>query len=444
MRALNWAVTALSFLASQALALPLVVNPGSSGKVVVGPDNIVNGTSGAGIINGPQATNATLQLSIVNNFSSGGKINAYVTGTDSNNHIVFVKSDGTFYYPPSTSSTTPVSIDADVAIPIGDSGSTTKITIPSYISAGRVWFAEGELKFFVVAADGGITLVEPAAANPQDPSAGVNWGFVELTYTADGGLYANISYVDFVGLILGMQLLTTDGSIQTAKGLKPDAVSSICSALKQQAASDGQPWDQLCVTDSSGNQLRVLSPNQYISIDSTAFQDYWTDYVNQVWSKYSSQPLTINTQMSAGNVQCTVSGDTLSCDGDNREYNKPTAVDIFGCNSGPFAIDQHTDNDVHKAVVPRLCAAFDRSTLLQPGGNIQPGTNTTYYSTSPTNYYSKFVHQNEIDGKGYAFAYDDVNPSGANEAGVVSSANPKLLTITIGGPSSSSSSSSKH
>ncbi|KAL1968357.1 hypothetical protein VTN77DRAFT_1886 [Rasamsonia byssochlamydoides] len=435
----NW-VAALSFLVSQTLAVPIEIQPGNSHDLIISSVNTVNGTSagsGNGTTSAGPQSSAPLHLSIVNNFS-GGSINAYVTGTDIHNNTIFLQPDGTFYYPDATTSTNPQQVNANIAIPIGPKGSTTKITLPDYISAGRVWFAEGDLTFFVVAAPGGgISLVEPSAVNPKDPSADINWGFVELTYTAEGGLYANISYVDFVGLILGMSLTTTDGSgTQTAKGLQPDAVKSICSALKQQAASDGQPWDQLCVTDSNGNELRVLSPTDYISLNPTAFQDYWTDYVDKVWTKYSSQSLTINTQASPGYVSCNVTGDVLACAGDNRNYQKPTAVDIFGCNSGPFTVLK-TDNTVHAAVVPRLCAAFDRSTLLMPGGNMQPSLNATaYYTTSPTNYYSKFVHQYEIDGKGYAFAYDDVNPTGANEAGVVSSANPNVLTVTIGGPSS--------
>lgn len=40
-----------------------------------------------------------------------------------------------------------------------------------------------------------------------------------------------------------------------------------------------------------------------------------------------------------------------------------------------------------------------------------------------------------MDGKGYAFAYDDVNPFGdIDQSGVVSSRNPERLTITVGGP----------
>jgi hypothetical protein len=86
-----------------------------------------------------------------------------------------------------------------------------------------------------------------------------------------------------------------------------------------------------------------------------------------------------------------------------------------------------------------LCAAFNRGTLLLAGGDVQPSLGAdSHYTTAPSNYYSAIVHKYELDGKGYAFAYDDVNPSGDDEnaSGTVSSANPSILSVTVGGASS--------
>ena len=133
-------------------------------------------------------------------------------------------------------------------------------------------------------------------------------------------------------------------------------------------------------------------------------------------------------------VNCTVQGgNNLFCEGDNRSYAKPSAADIFGCNSGPFAI-METDNAVHKAVVPRLCAAFNRGTFLDNGGNVQPKLPaTSYYQADPNNQYSRIIHKYEPDGQGYAFSYDDVNPDGENQAGLVAGPDPRLLHIVLGG-----------
>jgi hypothetical protein len=423
-------------LLGQSLAAPLVVSPGDAKDIIITNQDTLNGTlAGSGIAHKPDIinANANLPLTFTNNFS-GGAVNVYVTGLDPNSEIVFLQSNGQWYYPPSTTSTTPVAITGNIVIPLGGQGSFTTVTLPNYISSGRIWVSEGNLQFFVVDAGGTTGLVEPSAVNPSDPSAGINWGFVELTNN-NGGIYADVSYVDFVGMPLGISLSSSDGSVQTAQGVTSNAVSSICSALEQQGNSDGQPWGELCVTDSAGNPIRVLAPSDYITIQNNAFSNYWTNYVNQVWSHYTSNTLTIDTQASYGDISCTVSGSTLNCAGDNAGYSKPTAGDIFGCNSGPFAISS-SDNVIHQYVVPRLCAAFDRSTLLLSGGNVQPQlSSSSYYTVAPTNYYAKFVHENEVDGKGYAFAYDDVTPTGATSAaGVVSDGNPTRLTVIIGGP----------
>ena len=432
----------LSALFRAVVAAPVViVSPGNAGDIIVTKENTVNATT-------PAPSNSTIQenifssggklpLALVNNFA-GGAINAYVTGLDAHNRLVMLKPDGTFYYPIANRAiATPQAITVNCAIPLGAKGSTKQITIPGYISAARVWFAEGHLEFFTIysTASGGSALVEPSSVNPSDPSAGVNWGFVELTNTEKGGLYANISYVDFVGLPLGMTLNSADGPTQTAEGLKAGSVASICADLKAQGKKDGQPWGDLCMVNSAGQPLRVIAPSDYVASNPSAFSNYWTDYIEQVWSHYTTNNLMVNTQAAVGHVSCKVNNNQIKCNGDNRGYNKPNALDIFGCNNGPFGIIG-SDNSVHRAVVPRLCAAFNRGTLLKQGGNITPSlAATSYYTTMPSNWYSKFVHAHESDGKGYAFPYDDVNPSvGVDQAGVVADAAPTLLTITVGGP----------
>lgn len=85
--------------------------------------------------------------------------------------------------------------------------------MPDYISAARVWFAQGNLHFYSIWAGNAPGQVQPSFANPRDPSAGINWGFVELTNNA-GGLYANLSYVDFVGLALGMSVKRGNGVVE--------------------------------------------------------------------------------------------------------------------------------------------------------------------------------------------------------------------------------------
>ncbi|KAH8647230.1 hypothetical protein BX600DRAFT_420334 [Xylariales sp. PMI_506] len=423
------ALAAVTSLVGTTAAAPLVAHPGTVQDLIITANNTVNAT-----VNAPAAVTTdgeALTVSIYNNYEGTTTLNAYVSGLDSNGAVIMLSSSGSWYYPTNSGSTTPVLITADIAIPMNAYGETTTITLPSYVSSGRIWVAVGELQFFtVIAATGAVSLVEPSFANPSDPSAGVKWGFFELTNN-DGGIYANLSFVDFIGLVMGVTLTLGDGSTQTAKGLAAGSLQNICNDLNAQSAVDGQAWGEMCVTDSSGNALRVLSPNIYNSVYPSTMVDYYTDYIDQVWTKYTTEVLTIDTQSSYGEVACQVTNDELVCAGDELPYARPAIEDIWGCNSGPFANQGST---LHLLNVARICAGLVRSTLLLDGGDVQPSLpSTDYYTVSPTNHYSRIVHNYETDGLGYAFSYDDVNPTGENAAGVVAGANPALLEIFVGG-----------
>ena len=436
----------LAVLCGLAYSAPLRTNTGSQAAVIVTDQNTLNASAPAVTAHVSAATNSSgmLQLALVNNLGTDG-VHAYVSGLDDNGELVMLNTAGTWYYPQG-SGNTPQPLSGDVSLPLGGPNSTTTFTLPGYISSARVWFAEGELKFSVVKTDGGQGLVEPAALNLNDPNANTNWGFIELTYTKAGGLFANLSFVDFVGMALGMHLQSKGNATQEAPGVPHMGKYKICDDLKAQAAKDGQPWDQLCVNNNStGDLMRVLSPAGHLSSNSTSFSDYWTNYTTTVAQHFAASPLTINTQVDNSLlVNCTASTNSsskamLTCQGDNHVYATPTASDIFGCNTGPFAI-QESDNAIHKAVVPRLCAAFNRGTFLINGGNVQPGVAPTEYyvdADGPKNWYSAIVHRHEIDGRGYAFSYDDVAPNNGDDvAGVVADFvpdNAQVLTVFAGG-----------
>lgn len=415
----------------------VIVQPGDATSLIITKSNTINDTTGTAPERLAAAVSASLPLALVN-FIRAGPVTAYVTGKDSSGHPVILQNNGQFFYPTAQQGNpTPQQVTADIGIPLGAYGSTKNVVIPNFINSGRVWFAVGQLKFYSVWPSGatGPSLVEPAATNPQDPSAGVKWGFIELTTDSETGIYANLSFVDFVGLVLGISLKTTDGRTLSAKGLKPGSLNPICDAMKAAGAKDGQPWGNLCMVDGSGNTLRVLSPQKYLSLNTPRFSAYWTNYVNSVMARYSKEPLFIDTPPEvAGRVSCTASGQTITCAGDNYGYGVPTALDIYGCASGPFTV--HPDeNAVHKAVRPILCAAYNRATLLLGGGNIQPSLqSSSYYLSEPANLYSKTVHQLAVDGRGYAFPFDDVTPPGGlDQSGSLVAPNPQQLTVYVGG-----------
>jgi hypothetical protein len=98
---------------------------------------LISGTVGQ--VNGAAIIDANVQLSLAfeNNYGAAS-VNVYITSEDTNRDIVFVTANGQFYYPPSTTSTTPVEITADVVVPLSGQRTTSSLTLPDYLSSGRV------------------------------------------------------------------------------------------------------------------------------------------------------------------------------------------------------------------------------------------------------------------------------------------------------------------
>lgn len=342
-------------------------------------------------------------------------------------------SDGqTIYYPTSPSSTG-TALSANCAIALGAPGSTTTVTIPQ-TAGGRIWFSRDATLTFLL--NPGPALVEPSVTNESDPSYDVFWDFCEFTFNA-AGLYVDITYVDFVSLPVGLQLENTSGTVTTVEGLPSDGLETICAGLTNQTASDGADWSDLIVSTSSGANLRALSPNSGIAMNSSLFSTYYDSYVQAVWAKYSSgTSLTIDTQASWGAVTGTVTNDVLDFGSDVGSFSVPTTANVFSNSSGPFA----TTTAEMGAVAARLAAAFNRSTLLIDSDQPDDEVVADYYADPITNHYARLLHATYLDGKGYAFPYDDVAPTGgADQSGSLYDPNPQLLTVTVGGPSTASS-----
>lgn len=342
-------------------------------------------------------------------------------------------SDGkTIYYPTSPSSTG-TALSANCAIALGAPGSTTTVAIPR-TAGGRIWFSRDATLTFLL--NPGPALVEPSVTNTSDPSYNVFWDFCEFTFNTSQ-LYINITYVDFVSLPISLQLENTSGTLTTVEGLPSTGLDTVCAGLTSQTATDGAGWSDLIIKSSSGANLRALSPNSGITMNSSLFSTYYDSYVQAVWGKYSNGAnLTIDTQASWGSVNGTVSNNVLDFGSDVGSFSAPTSANIFSNSSGPFA----TTTAEMGAIGARLAAAFNRSTLLID--SVQPDDEVVadYYTNPTTNHYARLMHATYLDGKGYAFPYDDVVPTGgADQSGSLFDSNPQLLTVTVGGPSAGSS-----
>ena len=369
-------------------------------------------------------TSSTLEIALQNQTASS-TVYAYITGSaiNNNNALFLLQSDGkTSYYPQSPSSDgSPLT--ENCAIPLGPPGSTINVTIPQ-IAGGRVWFSIGNTLTFLV--NPGPGLVEPSVTNPSDPNINTSWDFCEFTFNS-AQLFANISYVDFVCLPIALTLTDTSGSTQHVSGMSSNGLATVCSGLTAQTAKDNAGWSSLIVNH-NGTGVRALSPNNGIVMNSSLFSGYFQPYVNQVWSKYTTSALSVNTQAQWGTVTGKVVSNLLTFSGIGS-FAPPAAKDIFSCSTGPFA----GESVEMGALTARISAAFNRSTMLTDT-DLPSESPSSYYQNAITNHYARIVHAANLDGRGYAFPYDDVGPSGGvDQSGAVSDGSPKLWTITVGG-----------
>ncbi|KAF2973532.1 hypothetical protein GQX73_g150 [Xylaria multiplex] len=375
-------------------------------------------------------TNPTTQIALKNTTSSS-TVYAYVTGLDinKNNTYAFLQSDGKSLYYPESPSQPLQPLAMDCAIPLGAPGTTKTVTIPQ-LAGGRIWFVvDNKLTFFLNPGPG---IVEPSVTNTDDVNYKLNWAFCEFT-----------CYVDFVALPIALELRNTAGATQVVQGLPTNGLDQICAQLVQQGASEGSNWGQLVVKGPDGKNLRAMSPNSGRIGDSGLFDGYYQSYVDEAWSKYANTDLKVDTQAQWGVVTGRVSSNGLLTFPNVGTFAKPSAIDIFSCSTGPFGNYPAETREQMGAIGARLAAALNRTTLVsnpdQPDA-IKNGANN-YYKTNPTNHYARIVHGVNLDGRGYAFPYDDVVPSGAtgpDQAGTVFDGSPELLTVTVGGPNGGS------
>ena len=362
-----------------------------------------------------------MNIQVVNRFNSSN-VFAYITGQalDNGNKVCLIKSDGKTPYFPGAPSKVGTALAEDVGIKLGAAGSTTNITIP-HLAGGRLWFSiDQPLTFLVNPGGAGAALVEPSISNPSDPNININWGFCEFTFS-NGVIYANISYVDFVSIPIAITLVQPDGNEQKVAGLMPDGLSVVSNGLESQ----GGDWAKL-VYKAEGKILRALSPNNGIVMNGgNLFQGYYDPYVNQVWDKYSNADLTIDSQAQWGVLKGRVKNDVLEFPG--ASFTRPTTGDIFSNSSGPFQ-----DNAAAKGpLTARLCAGFNRSTLLINDVHPTQERLDTFYKDNVTNHYSRLVHEANIDGRGYAFPYDDVPAGSEDQSGFVNGP-PQSFVVSVG------------
>jgi hypothetical protein len=362
------------------------------------------------------AVPATIPLLFKNSSGRSEQVYIYNLGTLlSTGQQGWADASGTFHPWPAGGNPPTPAPDASIVGPAN--GQSITFQIPKF--SGRIYFSYGQKLDFRLTTGG---LVQPAVQNPTDPNVNILFNWSEYTLN-DAGLWINSTQVDMFSAPFAVGVKLADGTTKTTGRLQPGGYNGFFNALR------GQPggWANLIRTRSDGTILRALAPGHGIEaglLPATVMNDY----IDRVWTRYSSSTLTVtpfanqpNTQY-FGRVAGNVMNFTNSSGAIVTSFQKPDSDSIFGCYR---LLD--APNDLVRGPISRtLCAGYNRSTLLTNPN--QPDTSSAgFYQDVVTNHYSRKIHAQMADGKAYGFAFDDV---GANES-LVNDGNPQQAFITL-------------
>jgi hypothetical protein len=358
---------------------------------------MVSATAGViAVASTADAVPATIPLRITNNSGRSDPVFIYNLGTQlSSGRQGWADRDGGFHpWPPGGNPPTPA---PDASIPGPANGQSVIIQIPKF--SGRIYFSYGQKIIFKVTTGG---LVQPAVQNPSDPNVNILFNWSEYTLN-DSGIWLNSTQVDFFSAPYAVGVQPTGGATLNTGHLKPGGYNAVLSGLRSAG------WGNLIRTAPNGTVVRALAPGHGIEAGALS-PSVLNDYINRVWSRYTSQTLTVTPFANQpdnrffGRVSGNVMNFTTSSGGFATSFQKPDSDSIFGCYK---LLD--APNDLVRGPISRtLCAGFNRSTLLTNAN--QPGSGCSgFYGDAVTNHYARLIHSQMLDGKAYGFAFDDVN-----------------------------------
>jgi hypothetical protein len=361
-------------------------------------------------------TAATLPLTVTNDTGRTEPVFLYVLGTNlTTGKLGYADAGGTFT---NWTGGAPVPVPApDVAIPGPASGASTTVQLPKNLS-GRLYLSFGQKLDFRLTTDG---LVQPAPWAAGDPNHDILFDWSEFTLN-DSGLWLNSSQVDMFAVPHIVSVTGAGGAVSRTGEVVPGGRQRVIDAIA------GQPdFAKSVVTRSDGTVLRVLAPGK--AADAGLMSATYLDpYIDSAWNAYTAKTLTVVpfSDRPGTTFQGRTSGDVMSfTDGTGAQvasFSKPSTANVWGCDGALGA----PNDQVVGPIARTLCAALQRGTLgtidTQPGG-----TAADFYRNSPTNEYAKAIHANMVDGKAYAFAFDDVQ----NQESLVHDGNPQAAGITM-------------
>jgi hypothetical protein len=164
------------------------------------------------------------------------------------------------------------------------------------------------------------------------------------------------------------------------------------------------------------NGYRISAPKNSPSFD----KNYYTAYIDQMWTFYESHDLSINTIF--GTYVGRASGSVITfknnANGSMYKVAKPTSADVIA-SAGSIV----TGDEIAKAIKARISAMIQRHVATAP----TQSDPSQYYLSAPANYYSLFWHQHSLNGLAYGFDYDDI----FDQSSSIVDANPSVMKVNV-------------
>jgi glycosyl hydrolase family 64 (putative beta-1,3-glucanase)/cellulose binding protein with CBM2 domain len=359
---------------------------------------------------------ATLPVTVTNDTGRNDQVFLYVLGTNlQTGKLGYVNAAGEFTAWTGGAST-PVPAP-DVAITGPADGGRTTIRVPKGLS-GRLYMSFGRKLDFRLTTDG---LVQPAPWAGGDPNHDILFDWSEFTLD-NGGLFLNSSQVDMFAVPHVVSVTNGAGTTIRTGEVKAGGRQRVIDTIK--ASPD---FAKSVVTRADGTVLRVLAPGK--AADAGLMSPTYLDSsIAAAWNAYASKVLTVvpftdrPDHKFLGRTSGNVLNFTDSTGATVASFTKPSTANVWGCDGALGA----PNDQVVGPIARTLCAALQRGTLGRL--DTQPsGTAADFYQGEPVNLYNKVIHDNMIDGKAYAFAFDDVQ----NQESLVHDGDPRAAGITL-------------
>jgi hypothetical protein len=300
------------------------------------------------------------------------------------------------------------------------------------LTSGRIYISEGSPLYMSImaGANGGNNgYAGPNPLNNTDPNINVHYDWYEFTYGVNGGIFINTTQVNQFGLPLLLDVWGSKETYHMQVGINESIANLDQEYVSQTPAAFNTP---------APSNLRILSPAETTFNTGGTNGNYFASYIASAWAQFSATPLTLT--LNGRQFSGTAAGSAMTFTevnpaaanvGETFVVQQPSTQDVLEC-AGTMASgvpgsspQQQDENAIQLQLENQICAATNRGVLLTPTNWANA---STYYPTSPANFYSWFWHQHSVSGLAYGFSYDDNN----NQSTTITTQQPEHMAFGIG------------